>query len=142
MTDANWQKVEQELKGTYGHVELLIDGYKIDLIKVLDSEQQRLYIAVYVDSKIRGEWITSDCEIRRKFYYCSKHCALKRKDIDALKKIMGKRDFEKNKEKWSYEIYSPYFGSFRTLKSHFENSNSYIELVKIGGTAVCGIDEN
>lgn len=67
MTPEEWKKVEDALSSPYGRVEFKIDGYDITIMCVVEKPLHYC-LAVYVDGKIKGEWISQDCEIRRKFY--------------------------------------------------------------------------
>ena len=55
------------MSSPYGSVNLKIDGYDITIMCVVEKPLHYC-LAVYVDGKIKGEWISQDCEIRRKFY--------------------------------------------------------------------------
>jgi hypothetical protein len=67
MTPEDWKNVEDALSSPYGSVNLKIDGYDITIMCVVEKPLHYC-LAVYVDGKIKGEWISQDCEIRRKFY--------------------------------------------------------------------------
>jgi hypothetical protein len=124
MEEEEWKLVKNKLSHENGIVNLTVDGYEITLTSII--EKNKLYIVVYVDKKIKGEWITEDCEIRRKFYYKSKYCPIKRIDNTRIK--INKKYRQELIDKYTYYTYSPYFGSFRTLKSQLVNNNDSIEL--------------
>lgn len=63
MTPEEWKKVEDALSSPYGRVEFKIDGYDITIMCVVEKPLHYC-LAVYVDGKIKGEWISQDCEIR------------------------------------------------------------------------------
>lgn len=113
MTADNWKEAEKRLNA-FRAVKLLIDGYTVSLI--LCRENMKLYIAVYVNGKMKGKWITEDCEERRRFMCKSTRSLIGRYD---KKKGLSKREYVKLKEKYTYNSYSPYFSSFKTLKSQF-----------------------
>ena len=86
MTPEEWKKVEDALSSPYGRVEFKtdvdltdenagqkkvengrvefkIDGYDITIMCVVEKPLHYC-LAVYVDGKIKVEWISQDCEIR------------------------------------------------------------------------------
>lgn len=125
MTNAEWKKAE-ELLSYHRMVDLLVDGYRVSLVLV--REGMKLYIQVYVNGEFKGKWITEDCEERRRFLCKSKRCLVKPSAKKELK--LTKKEFEKFKEKYTYYYYSPYFSSFRTLKSQLIKNNKNIQLLE------------
>lgn len=127
MTNEDWKYVEDELSCTFGHVNLLIDGYNVTLECRLEKPRHCV-IAVFIDGKFNMKWAMEDCDIRRRF--CSHHtkCFLSQKARNHLKR--EKRAFrEKIKEQATTEYFLPYWNSFRLMKSHFIKNNTSIELV-------------
>lgn len=118
MTKEEWNKVESRISSVFSIVKLKIDGYNIALQPVRISAL-KYCIAVYVNGKIKGEWIAEDCEIRRKFYHCRTKCFMSLKEIDDIIKKLPKKEREKSrkecKEKYTYSYYEPYFYFFKTL---------------------------
>ena len=92
----------------------------------------KLVLMVYVDGYFRGKWLTEDCDIRRRFYYCSKRSLLTAKEKKRLQREK-KAIREKIQKEMEYMTFSPYFGSFRTLKSHLVKNNQSIELCEGAG---------
>lgn len=133
MTNDQWKKAEQMLIPPFGHVKLLIDGYNISVRTVRTSSTKYSYM-VYVDGEFKGEWLFEDCEIRRRFCYEVKKNTLTGKAKNDFIKEFGKREYNRfikdNHDKMYYTYYVPYFGSFRTLKSHLIKNNTSIELVE------------
>lgn len=126
LTSEQWKQIEDKLCFIGAKVTLKIDGYKVELI-VLPENKLKNVIAVYVDGLIKGAWVINDCEIRRKFYFKSARSLLKPKE---LKKLSKKRQNEL-KEKYTYYSYSPYFNSFKALKSQLIKNNQKIELEEL-----------
>lgn len=124
MTTDEWKETEKRLNA-FQTVELLIDGYTVTLI--LCRENMKLYIAVYINGKMKGKWITEDCEERRRFMCKSKRSLIGRYD---KKKGLSRREYEKLKEKYTYYSYAPYFASFKTLKNQFTKNNKNIQLLE------------
>lgn len=130
MTLEDWKKVENALSSPYGSVNLKIDGYEVTIICVMDKPLH-YHLAVYVDGKIKGDWIFKDCEIRRKFYQKHTKSLLDSKQKKRLKR--EKKDFrEKILKESSYDWYEPYWKSVRSMKSHFIKNNNSIELMEEG----------
>ena len=131
MAATDWEKVENKLSYPFGRVKFRIDGH--DVVIMVEQEgpkSLKFVLAVYVDGYIKGEWLTNDCEIRRK-YYCKRTKSLLTKDFRKSPefKRMKKNEQEEWIKKYTYEYYSPYFTSFKTLKAHFIKNNDSIELV-------------
>lgn len=131
MTATDWEKVENELSYPFGRVKLRIDSHDVVIRVEQEGPRSLKYVlAVYVDGHIKGEWITNDCEIRRKFYR-KRTKSLLTKDFrkSPVFKRMKKNEQEEWIKKYTYEYYSPYFTSFKTLKAHFIKNNDSIELI-------------
>ena len=131
MTATDWEKVENKLSYPFGGVKLRIDGHDINIMVEKEGSKSLKYVlTVYVDGYIKGKWLTNDCEIRRK-YYCKRTKSLLTKDFrkSPVFKRMKKNEQEEWIKKYTYEYYSPYFSSFKTLKAHFTKNNDSIELV-------------
>lgn len=133
MTAEQWKTAEGMLSTILGYVKMKVDGYDIT-IQYAKEKPTKYCLAVYVNGYIKGEWLTQDCEIRRKFYYCGERQLLnakEKKEIFAGLTQRQRKQYEKeNRNKLYYKYYTPYFGSFRTLKAHFIKNNKSIELVE------------
>ncbi len=126
MTAEEWKKVENELL-VYGYpVKLKIDGYNIHLMTI--RENMELSIALLVDGRFEWKWVQEDCDIRRRFMCQSKRCLVKQKDIEKVAR--SKKRQQEIKANNTYIFYSPYWTSFRRLKSHLIKNNTSIELVE------------
>ncbi len=131
MTATDWEKVENKLSYPFGGVKLRIDGYDVNVMVEKEKPGSLKYVlVVYVDGYIKGEWITNDCEISRKFY-CKKTKSLLTNYVrkSSAFKHMKKKEQEEWIKKYTYEYYSPYFTSFKRLKTHFTKNNDSIELI-------------
>ncbi len=115
MTKEEWKQAEEKLNSAFGRVDLLVDGYAITIQKE-PCDEMRLGLTVYVDGTIKGKWVVQDCEIRRKFYYCSERSLLTAKERKKLQKER-KAVREAVLARASYQVFSPVFYSFRTLPS-------------------------
>lgn len=133
MTAEQWKKAENMLSTVLGVVKMKVDGYDIT-IQYAREKPTKYLLAVYVNGYIKGEWVTQDCEIRRKFYYCGEKQFFSAKEKKKIFAGFTKREqarFEKeNHDRLYYKYYTPYFGSFRTLKAHLIKNNKSIELVE------------
>lgn len=129
-TPKEWKEMEAILSGAYGHVKLRVDSYDIDLY-VAKAKALKYAIAVYVNGWIKGEFLVNDCEERRRFCRPRKvfaHTAkfrklLKTKSKGARKLTAGMDPNE------TFLMYTPYWGSFRPLKTHLVKNNKSIEWV-------------
>lgn len=133
MTAEEWEKAEQNLNPLLGHVDFLIDGYKVSVAMIRTSKTKYSYM-VYVDGVFEGKWLTEDCEIRRRFYYEGKRTLFTPKKKAELIKECGKRHTERfikeHPELCYVTFHRPYFGSFKSLKQHFIKNNTSITLVE------------
>ena len=106
MTPEEWKKVENALLIPYGSVVLKIDGYEVNVMCVMDKPLHYC-LAVYIDGKIKGEWIFKDCEVRRRFY--QKHTSSL---LDSKQKKRLKREKKAIREevlkKCAHYWYEPY----------------------------------
>lgn len=133
MTADEWKKAEQMLRPPYGHAKFLIDGYNV-IVEMRLTSSTKFSFVVFVDGVFKCEWLTEDCDIRRRFCYKGRQTLLTSKKKDEFIKKFGKREYNRfikeNPELCYVTFYSPYFGSFRTLKQHFIKNNTSITLVE------------
>lgn len=127
MTTEEWKKVESDLLMLDCSVKLHIDGYEVWLVPA--RENMRIYITLFVDGGFKWEWIHEDCDIRKRFMCPSKHCLVKQKDLDRVTK--SKKKQQEIKANNTYISYSPYWTSFKRLKSHLIKNNTSIELKEV-----------
>ena len=128
MTKEDWAYVEETLKSPYKIVKLNCDGYILGL-HLQRIGTYKLAICVYVNSKLRGDWILNDCEERRRFFKRTQKSILSASGMKKFRKL-SKKEQEEWREKFFYDIYSPCWTSFGSLKKHLEENNESIELVK------------
>lgn len=123
LTEQKWKEVEEKLFIHDMPVKLKIDDYEITLIKI--QEKMKLYIAIFVNGEFKPEWIEQDCDIRQRFMHQSKHCLLKKKELEYITK--SKKKQQELKEKYTHINYSPYWSSFSRLKNWLIQHNYNIE---------------
>ena len=111
MTPEDWKNVEDALSSPYGRVEFKIDGYDITIMCVVEKPLHYC-LAVYVDGKIKVEWISQDCEIRRKFY---------QKHTKSLLNSKQKKSLKREKKDFREKILKEFFES-----SHIEYNNDVV----------------
>lgn len=130
LTAADWAEIEKQLGHLYHPVILKIDGYLVTL-QLERIGKLRLAIVVWVNGAFKGEWISKDCEERRRFYRSRKRSLLTGRRRAAFVKDVGKRYASKSKlltETFVY--YEFYWASFAALKRHLVRNNQSIEWVR------------
>lgn len=128
MTVEDWKEVETRLSIPYSSVKLKIDGYDVTIGHAMEKPLKHCLV-IYIDGIFKTKWVLEDCEIRRRF--CSKHTKslLTAKEKKALMR-QRKALREQIMKDMTFEWYSPYWSSFRSLKSHLIKNNKSIELVE------------
>lgn len=109
MTKEEWKQAEEKLNSAFSRVDLLVDGYAVTIRKE-PCDKMRLGLTVYVDGTIKGEWVVQDCEIRRKFYYCSERSLLTAKERKSCKrngKQFGKPCLQERLIRYSHRFSIP-----------------------------------
>lgn len=131
MTNEDWKHIENKLSYIGSQIHLEIDGYSITL-RVEPYKKLKNCITVYVDGKIKNDWVFQDCEIRRRFYQKHTKCLVKidRKKLEGASKDVRKMVEEFQKEH-TYEYFEPYWMTFNKMKCHFIKNNVSIELIKL-----------
>lgn len=131
MTNEDWKHIENKLSYIGSQIHLEIDGYSITL-RVEPYKKLKNCITVYVDGKIKNDWVFQDCEIRRRFYQKHTKCLVKidRKKLEGASKDVRKMVEEFQKEH-TYEYFEPYWMTFNKMKCHFIKNNVSIELINL-----------
>lgn len=140
ITPADWSRMKANLSGLFGSEELLCDGYKLTIQR--QQNKNRLYLALYVNGEMKGIWITTDCEERRRFFSTSVKRLYSQKKIDEVMKGLGKRQKEKfiaeHKLDKTYTSYSPIWTSFDALRRHLVKNNKEILVLNPAYVVVSG----
>lgn len=98
MTNDEWKQVEKTLSSLFDHVILNVDGYEITLA-LRRVTPYKAEIAIYINGIFKGEWLSQDCEERRRFLRKSERRLFSDKKIKELG-FKGK-DAEKMRKKKS-----------------------------------------
>ena len=128
MTKEEWEQAEKSLFWSYGRVEMKIDGYDVTIV-VEPLKALKNVLVVYMNGELKGKWLSEDCEERRRFFQKHTKNLLSRKEQKRLAR--EKKAVRETVGKTTYEWYSPYWTSFRSLKSHLIKNNKRIELIKV-----------
>lgn len=138
ITAAQWQQIENEMSGSYGRVEFILNGTKINLEKQFIAEN-RLGILVFIDGSIDYSWCHADKpnpiaqQVWRKR---SKSLYSAKKKAELIKGI-GKRRAKEwfpsidKKSEWL----EPYFTQFGPIKRQYRKLEG-LELVSLGYQSV------
>lgn len=130
-TVEQWKKAEDALAGYFGDVVLHCDGYVLNL-RLQRIKPRQFTICVYVNGCIRGEWLASDCEERRRFFRPVTRRIHQSKFIDAMIKIYGKKKLPPDTYKTgTYYLFD--WRSFGGLRRHLLAHNTSVRIVEIYG---------
>lgn len=128
-TKEQWEAITEKLFSFYNTVDLMIDGYKVQLTLVRISTFNNA-VSIYVNGVFKGEWFLNRdevCEELRRFFPCVE---VNRWPVTLTKdmvKILGKREAKKKGYFDKAKKYSTHWTSFRSMKSHLTKNNTNIE---------------
>ena len=136
-TKDQWKRIEEALSGAYGSVDLDVDGYALRL-EVRRTGTLRYEILPFVNGWNKGEWISNDCEERRRFlrpvtrrlYSPAKVAEMTRR----LTKRAATEFIERFKLDASHTYYLLSWPSMRSLRRHLVKNNERIRLLRIHNT--------
>lgn len=131
LTTEQWKQIEICLSASYGHAELLCDGYKLDL-NVEKLKGLRYTIVVYVNGAWGGARLREDTEERRKFWRPVTTCYARKKFLDPYRKAFGKKAAEAWKVRSTGTYWLPDWPNFKRLRAHLNRNCVSIELIKVG----------
>lgn len=131
MTKEEWELVRRNVeRGLGGKAYLRIDGYEITLM-MEPIDHYRNAIAVYVDGKIKGEWLLQKDELGKEI--CRRFFQPHTTTPSIAKGIkLSKKQKAELKEKYGYTYYEPWWTSFGRLKAHLVRNNKNITIIKKG----------
>lgn len=119
---AELKEIAAELSLPYASLTLKCDSYRVTLQNHM--HKRRLETWVYVEGKFRGEWLSTDCEERRRFYRPVRSIP-SRNYVAAMKKISGRK--WKPKERI---YFMPSWPSPLPLLRHLIKNNTTVHWVK------------
>jgi hypothetical protein len=125
ITKEEWQQIENHLLYPGATEYLQCDQYLVTLR--VGIEKMRLYICLYIDGYMRGEWSRADCDIRRRFFCPVKDNLFKRMPTNGRS---GKPYVTKKvKKQGEFTYYVPTWRSFSSLRKHLIKNNTAIQRV-------------
>jgi len=137
-TKEEWDFIIDSLSGIFGSVELLVDGYKVNIVRKRTGKNS-LGSTVYVNGYVKGIWMVthklSDTEFvvpeeSKRFYRPSVRSLYKQKEVKRAERECGKRFAKKHGYYDKLVFYVPEWGSANSLKRHLLKNNHNIELLK------------
>lgn len=125
-----WQSFEQEAERLYHSTKLRCDGFELTVRKEMVG-RNRLGLAVYVNGRIKGEWLMAErnCPELR-FMRPHERFLYSPKERQRVVKECGKRWSEKSGVNKKYTIYLPWWTSATALRRHLVKHCQQIELVE------------
>lgn len=130
LTKEQWAEVFKKLSGVYGSVRLRIDGFDVSLQKQ-QIAAMRSAVVVYVDGWSRGEWLSLDNDIGRRFLPTRKYGLYSRKKEAELVKAFGKRGAKKHFSIGkTFSIRTLWWTQLTLMRRHLERENDSIELAE------------
>lgn len=126
MTPEDWKKMDEKLCAPYGSVKLLIDGYHVSYA-VEQVSKLKFGIMTYVGGAFKGKWLTDNTPEAQKFMRTATQKRYRmsgpvtKKDKRYYKKELG-IDLDQR-----IEYHTPFWKSFKSLKSHLVKHNKSIE---------------
>lgn len=140
LTKEQKQELIDKLNYPWGHVQLLCDGYQIDL-KVERSKGMKYRVVTYVNGCWEGKWIMAEEEYpEQKFLNKQVRPAASKKSKADMEKAVGKRNFKKvcaENPYWTKTItlYNISWASGRTAINHLCKVCDSIQLAQQEATA-------
>jgi len=126
-TKTDWETVKEEID-LFSSVDLMIDGYQITI--TMQRHKMKLLYVVYVNGVVKGEWLTKDCEERRRFLQKTEKYLHNKNFRDNWAKKFGKKSIEKDGINKKITGYGLTWGSWDKLRFHLSRNNENIELVE------------
>lgn len=137
LSKKQWQQIELRLSSNFGDIELLADGYRLQL-QVHPYKALRNCIVVYVDGVSKGAWYKGDCPEAKKFCRPSKHWLYSAKRREEAAKALKKRglnsvlkEFYKSVAESFFVHWEPYWFSPASLTRHLRKTCADVEIVRM-----------
>lgn len=128
MTKEDWDFVEARCSHPYGHVQLMCDGFTLDL-KVESLEKLKYVIATYVNGCVKGKWLLEDCEERRRFFRPATRPILN-KQMQKQEKEFARIMKRPSRHAKTFTVWMSYWPSFGPLRRHLIRNNTDITLIR------------
>jgi len=132
MEQADWDALKEQMASPWGYMKLKCDGFEISLSQETDRAKKSWSTVVYVDGYLKGVWLGCDHktgepvhEETRRFYRKVTRALHNKKDIEAYRKIYGKRKATEM-EAVKFFTYDWSWKSFSSLKKHLLANNTSI----------------
>lgn len=128
----DWDDIKRTMSGLFGMVNLRVDGYRVTLDRRLVSAN-RMTNLLYVNGYMKGEWLSKDCEERKRFMRPVTRSLFRTRKPDAkMVKELGKRRAEKIMgelfDEKKFTAYMPEWPSIASFKKHLLANNTSIEI--------------
>ncbi len=130
-----WDDFKQALSGRWGHKHLLCDGYLV-AVNIEMCKKRSLHYAIYVNGKMRGEWVTcvNEDELDQLPEESRRFCMHNKKgrstkEIKQYERLFGKRECKKRGLYKKMIIPLPYWKSINSLIAHFKKHNESISII-------------
>jgi len=131
MNKEDWESVARHLTWPGAQARLQCDQFMVTL--QVQRDKMRMYIAVYVDGWMKGEWMTTDCEERRRFLRPITHRP--KPHTKHQLKLLGKKWCDDQRVKYTRTYYTPFWPSAKALRRHFEKYNISVARTEIDASA-------
>lgn len=132
-----WAEIEAQLSNIMGRVDLVCDGYRVNAI--VEYSKMKMYVAVYVNGEIKGEWTNGKGEIPQKFCQVKKRYLYSAAKRAEAKKAATRRGMGADLRKWytgvaesSITSWMPWWTNSKAFCRHIRKTCTSIEIVKIG----------
>lgn len=128
MTKEDWDYVEKGCSHPYGHVQLMCDGFVLDLT-VEEVGKLKYAIIPYVNGYIKGKWLLEDCEERRRFCRPVTRPKLSRR-MQALEERLARLEKRPSRHDVKITGWMLHWPTFGPLRRHLIRNNTDITLVR------------
>ena len=134
MQQEDWDELKEQMASPYGTMRLKCDQFEVALQQAVDSKSRKWVTAVYVDGVFKGAWTGAtkegepEHEEARRFLRKVSKSVYTKKDVEAYRKCVGKRQADKLAAK-KFFYFLPTWSSFNSLKKHLLANNTSIERI-------------
>lgn len=126
-----WKKLAKQLEGVFGQASILADGYEVSFYKKV-GDGDKLVIETFVNHQFKGIWTrnigTEPEHPEGRFFYPVKRAAWPKSKYPELKKVFGRKEADELVTP-KVIMFSPVWGSARTLIAHLKRNFPDLELI-------------